>query len=229
METTPFSLQRSILACLAALLLAGGNGCQTTGTGDNEVAADAVFEPDPEFAEGIPLGEWEHTRRMRNVVAPLQIQQKLTLTPAGEAVIWTRYDAFNDAEGGIGYGRFAGQKRINWVTNIRTRKVSRKENQVIVDTAATKRPRLVHTFPEGSSIIDLRTLGGTMPESVLFGIDQMGAFTFEIDGKDLILVDEEKGTRIRYRYEGRLDVSEPPTLNLPSAGQSSAAAEFYQF
>ncbi len=191
-----------------AVLLVGFSlvSCQTTKrTGEAETASDEDPPgPDPEFAEGIPLGEWEHHRRLGNIVAPLQIQQNLTLTPSGEAVVWTRYDATNDTREGIGYGRFVGENRVNWVTNQQIRKVSREENTVIIDTAAAKRPRLVHAHPKGSSIIDLRSLGGTMPEPVLFGIDRMGKFRFEIEGKDLILVDEESDTRIRYRFLGRL-------------------------
>ncbi len=163
--------------------------------------------PDEEFAEGIPIGSWEHRRRLANVVAPLKVVQQITLTPTGQAVVWTHYDANNDTREGIGYGRFLGQPRVNWVTNQLIRTVSREDNTVIIDTAAAKRPRLARAHPKGSSLVDLQTLGGTMPASVLFGVDEMGVFTFEIDGKDLILVNEESGTRIRYQFLGRQEIS----------------------
>lgn len=196
-SNVPYSLAAIALSSVLSLV-----SCQTS-VPHTELAPEIPPEPDPEFAEGIPLGTWEHRRRVSHIVAPLNIQQNLTLTPSGEAVVWTRYEANNDTQEGIEYGRFVGQKRIHFVTNHRIRSVSRKENEVHINTGAAKRPRLVHAHPKGSSIIDMRTLGGTAPDSVLFAIDNMGKFRFEIDGKDLLLVDEENETRIRYRFTGR--------------------------
>ena len=200
------TLRRSLHLALFTLCIAI-SACQSTRNYQQSETASTPIEPAPEFAEGIPIGTWEHQRRLGNVVAPLQVQQNLTLTPSGEAVVWTRYDAFNDTREGIAYGRFVGQPRVNWATSQQIRKVSRAENSVVIDTASSKRPRLVHAHPKGSSLVDLRTLGGTMPSSVLFGIDQMGVFTFEIDGKDLILVNEENKSRIRYQFLGRSEKS----------------------
>jgi hypothetical protein len=204
-----YRLARFSLLATTALLLSscaneggfGGLSSSPDNLGPAKTVASAIGN---QTMNGVPIGTWLCQYVNPVPVGTATVRANLIIRDDGSALL--RITSLSEFKGGysIGMGKFAGLKRVMWLTEKRypANAVKRVGEEIMIYSDPNHHHvQLVSGTPAGYTLNDYETLGAGKGErfTKMLSSIEGGVTIFKIQGKNLVLENSEDGSRWLYR------------------------------